>query len=130
MSGLVMIFVVGAKPRITGAPFRIGERDLDREAHRDHAEQRDDDRFDPAEAEVLQPQNEEHVERRDDHADLERDTEQQIEPDRGADHFGQVCGADRDFAHHPEWPRGPARIGVAAGLCEIAPGADSRAART
>ena len=107
------------------APVRIRHRDLHREAHRDDAEQRDDERFDPAEAEILQPQNEEHVERGDQHADLERNAEQQIEPDRGADHLGKVGGADRDLRQHPERPRHRARKRVAARLRQVAAGADA-----
>jgi hypothetical protein len=81
--------------------------------NRDHAEQRHDQRLDPAEADVLQPEDQEHVERGDDHAELERNAEQQIEPDRGPDHLGQIGRADRDLAHHPERPRGPAGKRVA-----------------
>ena len=107
------------------APFRIGHRDLDRKAQRDDAEQRDDEGLDPAEAEVLHPQDEEHVERGDQHADLERNAEQQIEPDRGADHLGEIGGADRDLGQHPQRPRHRARKCVAAGLRQIAAGADA-----
>ncbi len=46
-----------------------------REAHRDDAEQRDDEGLDPAEAELLQIEDQEHVERGDDDADLERNAE-------------------------------------------------------
>ena len=59
------------------------------------------------------------------HADLERNAEQQIEPDRGADHLGEVGGADRDLGQHPQRPRHRAREGVAAGLRQIAAGADA-----
>ena len=37
-------------------------------------------------------------------ADLERYAEKQVESDGGADDFGQVGGADRDFGQHPERP--------------------------
>ena len=112
------------------APVRVRHRDLDREADRDDAQQRDDERLDPAKAEVLHPQHQEHIERREQHADLERNAEQQIEPDRRADDLGQVGGADRDFGQQPERQRYGARKRVAARLREIAPGARCRAART
>ena len=105
------------------APIRIGHRDLDREADRDDAEQRHDEGLDPAEAEVLHPQDQEHVERGDQHAELERNAEQEVEPDRGADHLGQIGGADRDLRQHPERPRHRARKRVAAGLRQVAAGA-------
>ena len=66
-------------------------------ADRDHAEQRDDQRLDPAEALVLEIEDQEHVERGDEDADLERNAEDQVEADRGADHLGEVGGDDRDF---------------------------------
>ena len=40
-------------------------------------QQRDDEGLDLAEAELLQAQHDEHVERRDQHADLERNAEQE-----------------------------------------------------
>ena len=107
------------------APFGIGHRDLDAEADRDDAQQRDDESLDPAEAEILHPQDQEHVERSDQHADFERNAEQQIEPDRRADHLGKVGGADRDLRQHPERPRHRAGKRVAAGLRQIAAGADA-----
>ena len=66
------------------------------------SKRRDDEGLDPAEAEVLQIEDEEHVERGDEHAELERNAEQQIEPDRGADHLGEVGGADGDLGQHPQ----------------------------
>ena len=86
------------------APIRIGHRDLDREADRDHAEQRHDQRFDITEAEILHPQDQKHVERGDQHAQLKWNAEQEIEPDRGADHFGKVGCADRDLGDDPQRP--------------------------
>ena len=59
------------------------------------------------------------------HADLERNVKQQIEADGGADHFGQVGRGDGDFRRQPQRPRHPARKGIAAGLREVAPGADA-----
>ena len=65
MSGLVTISVVGAKPRDHAAPVRVGHGDLDAEANGDDAQQRDDESLDPAEPEILQVEDQEDVERRD-----------------------------------------------------------------
>ena len=60
------------------APFRIGHRDLDAETDGDHGKHCDDKRFDPAETEILHPQDQKHVERCNDDADFERNAEQEI----------------------------------------------------
>jgi hypothetical protein len=36
------------------------------------------------------------------HADQQRNVEQQVERDGRAQHFGQVAGRDGDFAQHPQ----------------------------
>jgi hypothetical protein len=107
------------------APIGIGHRDLHRKTRRDHAQHRHHEGFDPAKAERLQRQNQKHVGGGDDHADLERNVKQQIEADRGADHFGKVGRGDGDFRRQPQRQRHKARKGIAAGLGEIAPGADA-----
>ena len=89
--------VVGAKPRISGTPFRVGKRDLHGKAGGDDAEQRDDEGFEVAEAKALQIEDEENVERGQQHADLERNAEKQIEADGRADDFGDVGGDDGDL---------------------------------
>ena len=109
------------------APIGIGQYDLDQEADRDHPDQRDDERLDPAEALGLQPQDQEHVERGDDDADLERNAEDQIEPDSGADHLGKVGRHDRQLRQGPERPRYPARKRIAAGLRQILARPDGKA---
>ena len=92
----------------------------DAEAERDDAEQCDDQRLDPTEAEVLQPEDEEHVERGDQHADLERNSEQKVEADRGADDLGEVGRADRDLGHDPQRIRDRPRKRIATRLRQIA----------
>ena len=101
------------------APVRVGQRDLDEEAQENHAQQRDDEGLDPAEAEALQPQDQEHVECRDQHADFQRNAEQQIEADGSAHNLGDVRGDDGDFGEEPEDPCDGARKGVAAGLRQV-----------
>jgi len=109
---------------VVGAPIRIGHRNLDAEADRNDAEQRHDEGLDPAEAEVLHPQDQEHVEGRDQDAELERNAEQEVEPDRRADDLGKIGRADRDLRHHPQRPRYRAWKSVAAGLRQVAAGRD------
>ena len=67
----------------------------------DYAEQRHHQSFDPSKAERLQREDEKHVERGDQNADLERNAEQQIEADGRADDLGKVGGADGDFGQQP-----------------------------
>ena len=113
------------------APIGIGHRHLHAEANGDHHQRRHDEGLDPAEAEVLQIEDEEHVERRDEHADLERNAEQQIESDRRADHLGKIGGADGDLRQQPQHvadrfgERVAARLGKVAPRCE----AEARAQR-
>ena len=106
------------------APFRVGQRDLHGKAGGDDAEQRDDQRLELAEAEPLQVEDQEHVERGQQHADLEGNAEQQIEADGRADHLGDVGGDDGDLGRSPQRIGRPARIGVAAGLRQVAAGGD------
>ena len=61
-----------------------------------------DERFDVAEAAVLQEEHDQDVERREADAPDQRQAEQQVEGDGGAEHFGEVAGGDGDFAEDPE----------------------------
>ena len=74
-------------------------------------------------------QQQQHVEAGEEHADGERDVEQQVERDRRADHLGEVAGGDRDLAEDPETDRDRPRVVVAAGLREIASGDDAELGR-
>ena len=70
---------------------------------------RDDEGFDPAEAVVLEPEDDEDVGGGEDDAPDQREAEEQVERDRGADDFGEVAGGDRDLAEEPEDDRDRAR---------------------
>ena len=109
MSGLVTISVVGAKPRITapqsGSASAIWMPKQTAMTPSSVTMKASTQR----KPSVLQPQDQEHVERGDDHADLERNAEQQIEADRGADHLGEVGGADGDLGEQPQRPGRPQR---------------------
>ena len=105
-------------------PIGIGHGDLHDEADGDDAEQRDDEGLDPTEALVLQIKDQEHVGGGDDDADLQRNPEQQVEADRRPDDLRQIGGADGDLGQEPERVGKRPRIGVAAGLGEVAAGGD------
>ena len=107
------------------APIGIGHGDLDAEADGDDQQHGDDEGLDPAEAERLHPQNQKHVERGQQHADLERNAEQEIEPDGRADHLGEIGGADGELGKRPQRPSHPTRESVAAGLRQVAPRGDA-----
>ena len=82
--------------------LRPRKDDLQRKAERDHADQRDHQRLDVAEAAVLQEEDDEHVGRGQAHADQQRNVEQQLQGDRGPDHLRQVAGGDGDLATDPQ----------------------------
>ena len=98
-----------AQPRDqAGHHFRehgLGEQDLDEEAAADDRDQRQDERFHGADAEALQPQQQQRVGGGEQHADEQRNVEQQVEADGRAQHFGQIAGGDGDFAEHPQRER-------------------------
>src|SRR5262249_478399 len=106
------------------APVGIGEGNLNGKTGGNYAEQGHHERFDPAKAQLLHGQNKKNIERSDDDADFQRNVEKKIEADRGAYHFGKVRRTDGDLGQQPKRKRHGAGKGVAAGLGEIAPGAD------
>ena len=84
------------------SPIRIGKSNLDREADGNDAEQGDNERLDPAEPEPLKVEDKEDVQRGDDHTDLERNAEDEVQSDRCADHLGDVGRDDGDLGHEPQ----------------------------
>ena len=83
--GCVRISVRGMKPTATPAEIRPRQPELDGERSGDQHDQRDDERFDVAEAAMLQEQDDQHVERGQADAPDQRQAEEQVERDRGAD---------------------------------------------
>ena len=82
--------------------IRPRQRQFHGEACRDRHDQRDDQRLDVAKPLVLQEEHDEDVERRQRDAPDERETKQQVQRDRRADHFGQIAGRNRDLAENPQ----------------------------
>ena len=120
-------FCARDEPEGERAESRLGEPHLDREGPRDEDDQGNDQRLDVAEAAVLQKKDHQHIERGQAHPPYERESQEQVQRDRRAQHFGEVAGRDRDFAQDPEEERGRARIAVAAGLGEVASAGDAEA---
>jgi hypothetical protein len=71
---------------------------------------------------LLEVQHDEHVEGRERHADEQREAEEQVQGDRGAEHFGEVGGGDGELREQPQGQRHRPRVRVAARLRQIAPG--------
>ena len=104
--------------------LRIGARQqqLDTEARRDGGDQHDHECLQPPEAAPLEREDQQHVERGHEDSGDQRQPEQQLEPDRGADHLGQVAGDNGDLAQQPQRQRDRAGVGVAARGGEVAAG--------
>ena len=122
---------LGARHEAQRHGRRVGLRqpDLDGEAAGDGHDERDDERLDVAESLVLQEQDHHHVERGQTYAPHERQSEEQVERDGGADHLGQVARGNRDLAQDPQADGDGPRVAVAAGLRQVAACCRCRAAR-
>ncbi len=108
------------------AEARPGENQLRGEASADRENEHGHERFDIAEAFVLQKEHDHHIEHGDDAAPHQRDAEEKLERDGRADDFREVASGDRSFAEHPEADDGRLRIVIAAGLREVASGGDAQ----
>ena len=75
--------------------------------------QAEDEGFEVAEAPLLQHQDQQYVEGGEADAPDQRDSEQQLQGDGGADDLGEVAGDDRDLAEYPEGE--PDRRGIVIG---------------
>ena len=121
--------IAGDEPRQDGGDRRLGEQHLDREADADGGDEHHDQRLHAAHAEPSERQQEEHVEAGEEHAPQERHAEQKLEPDRGAQHFGQVAGDDRHLAEQPQRHGHRLGVEVATGLRQILAGHDAEPRR-
>ena len=107
-------------------PERLGEEKFVGEAGGDGGDQRDHQRFDPAEAAALQRQHQENVRAGDQNAGQKRDAEKELQRDRRAQDFRQIAGGNGDFAQEPQGQRDGARVGFAAELRQVASGGDAQ----
>ena len=124
-----MICERGQSPPHDPGEGRMREDDLGGEAETDCRDQGDDECLETPESLLLQRQDQQHVQRREYHAPDQRNTEQQLQRDCGADDLRQVAGGDGDFAEHPERERHAARVVIAACLCQVASGDDAQLER-
>jgi hypothetical protein len=104
---------------------RLREEEFDRKPARNADDERDHHRFEHPEAVLLEHQEDQYVSRRDEHAEEERNAEQQLERDGRPEHFSQVAGRDGDLGPDPEQDRGAPRIVSAAGLGQVEAGGDA-----
>jgi hypothetical protein len=107
------------------APERLRPEDFVGEAGGNAGDERDNESFDEAEAASLQGEDDEYVQRGDEHTGEERESEEKLQRDGRAQDFSEVAGGDGDFANDPEKDGGAAGIMFAAGLGEIAPRGDA-----
>ena len=110
-------------------PERLSEEDLVGEADRNGGDERDDKRFDQAEAAALQRQNDQHIERSDQDSGEQGQPEEQFQGDGRAENFSKIAGGDGDFAENPQHERGAARVRLAAGLRQVASHGDAELGR-
>jgi len=101
-----------------GAGLREDE-DFQAVAGGDGGDEDEDDGFDHADVEMLEGEEKEDVEASNDDGPQHRDVEHEVEGDGAAEDFGEVAGADGDFAGDPVGPAHPGGEPVAAGLGEV-----------
>ncbi len=96
-----------------------GHEELRDEAEGDDAEEDKNDLLDAAHALALRREQQEGVEGGEHDAEHERDAEEQVDADGGAEHLGEVGGDDGELGHDPEQECGRARVLLAAQLGEV-----------
>ena len=120
----------GASHRAKVRPGLRQNEDLDEVARADRRHQNEDERFDDPHAEALKRQQQQHVQRRDDHGPEERDgREEKVDGDGAAQHFGQVARHDGDLRPDPVGPARPGGVEIARGLRQILAGDDPQTRR-
>ena len=82
--------------------IRPGEEDLQQEAHPDGRHQHQDERLHLPDAGLVEEQDEEGVQRGDQHPVHQREAEEQLQPDRRPEHLGEVARTDRNLANLPD----------------------------
>jgi hypothetical protein len=112
-----------------GAPIDGRDRQFDEVAKPDRADQRADDDLHRPEATLLDRQQAVCGRAGDRHAAQQRTIQEQRQPDRGAEKFGQIRRHRRDFADDPQQPDERAGIDLAAELGQIAAGDDAKLGR-
>ncbi len=127
----VEVLVAGVRDQPAGhlREGRLCHQDLNPKAHRHDGDEAEHKALDHADAEAGEPQQQQDVERGEQHAGEQGNVEQQVQADRGAEHFGQVAGCDGDLAEPPQRQVHGPRIGFAAGLREVPLAGDAEPGR-
>ena len=128
------MLLVPAKPggeEVLGdfAAVGVGVEELVDEGGDDDADQDRDPGLEAAEAVLLQGEDREGAGAGDDPGGEERDPEQQVEAEGGADDLGDVAGHRDDLRLQPEADRGAGAEALAAELGEVAAGGDAELGR-
>ena len=101
------------------------DKDFEEIAEGDGGDENADGGLKGAHAEALQGQEQENVAAGDDDGPEDRNVEKEVERDGAAKDFGEIAGADGQFAQEPVGPACPGGIPLAAALGEIAAGDDA-----
>ena len=108
---------------------RMSEPELTEVADPDHDHERGDHRLERPESIPLKSEDQERDHAGDDGGGEERDAEQQLDPERGAEKLGEVRRHRDQLGLDPEAERGAAREAVAADLGQVAPRGDPELGR-
>ena len=84
----------------------FGQDQLGCEASGDGRDQNDNKRFDVTKTFLLKVKNSQHIERSNAATPHQRDTEEKLQGDGRADHFGKIARGDRDLTKNPKKPNG------------------------
>src|SRR5581483_2887414 len=98
-----------------GTGFRQHEN-LDEVTGANGGDEEENDGFDAAHAQALESEQEKDVGGGADDGPEQGNVEEESEGDGAAEDFGEVAGADGEFAHDPVGPAGPGRIPIPAAL--------------
>ena len=107
------------EPREHRRRVGAGQEDLEEEASSDRHHHRQDNRLHLPHPPLLEPQQQERVERRDQAPPEHRHAEEELQRDDRAQHLGQVTGGNRNLGQHPEHRVDGERILGAAGLRQV-----------
>ena len=111
------------QPHLGKAGLGLGKNEnLDEVAHGDGRHEQRNYRLNSPHPELLQAQQQQHIQSGNDDGQEQWNMEQQVQGHSAAEHLCQVTGANGDFAHQPIGPASPTWVPLAAALGEILPG--------
>src|SRR5262245_22947762 len=104
----------------------LGEKQLRNKTYSNRGNQRDHQGLDVAKALVLEIEDGKHIQTGDDASPDQRDSEKQLQPDRGPDHFRKITSCDRQLAKNPQEQDDRLRVMIATRLRKIPPSGDPK----